>query len=401
MASEEKGLEELAQELISNDEYPLPEKRDKYPLPEKKQITYKDVDITITFDKDSKTGEGDEEHIMFTDSDSEFTEMVYDDKNEILRVPIVLAKEMVYHYDGYDAFRPKEELEEVAKFLRGVPVTRGHPEAKMVTDREEVLGWATGAEFEDDELRAILEITDKELINDIRSKKLQGVSPGHFSKLDRTSSGEYNGEHYDLTQRDIFVDHIAIVERGKCNTEDGCGILGMMSTKLNEIKTKEGDEVKIMKGILSKLDTAIDLAAKLDDETLKSKLEEIKKAIEEEDKKMANDDKAKEEDSDPKIEIDEAAIKKVEEERDTLRVELDAIVEEEKTKLVDELESLQDVKTKEVLAEMSLDSLKSDLELVRALRDRKFSTDGHGDSGDGQETIKSAYKNIGMKGGNR
>ena len=401
MASEEKGLEELAQELISNDEYPLPEKRDKYPLPEKKQITYKDVDITITFNKDSKTGEGDEEHIMFTDSDSEFTEMVYDDKNEILRVPIVLAKEMVYHYDGYDAFRPKEELEEVAKFLRGVPVTRGHPEAKMVTDREEVLGWATGAEFEDDELRAILEITDKELINDIRSKKLQGVSPGHFSKLDRTSSGEYNGEHYDLTQRDIFVDHIAIVERGKCNTEDGCGILGMMSTKLNEIKTKEGDEVKIMKGILSKLDTAIDLAAKLDDETLKSKLEEIKKAIEEEDKKMANDDKAKEEDSDPKIEIDEAAIKKVEEERDTLRVELDAIVEEEKTKLVDELESLQDVKTKEVLAEMSLDSLKSDLELVRALRDRKFSTDGHGDSGDGQETIKSAYKNIGMKGGNR
>ena len=393
-----ENLDELRKEL---DEYPLPDaKKSDYPAPEsRKKVSYKDVDVTITFNKDSKTGEGDEERIIFTDSGLELTEMVYDDKNEKLRIPIVLAKEMVYHYDGYDAFRPKEELEQVARFLKGVPVTRGHPEAKMVTDREEVLGWTTEGEFEDDELRAVLEITDKELINDIRSKRLQGVSPGHFSKLDRTSSGEYNGEHYDLTQRDIFVDHIAIVERGKCNTEDGCGILGMMSTELDGVKTKEGDEGKIMKGILSKLDTAINLAAKLDDETLKSKLEEIKKAIEEEDKKMASGDEAEEKESAHKIEIDEAAIKKVEEERDALKVELDTIVEEEKMTLVDELESLQDVKPKEALAEMSLDSLKSDLELVRALRESKFSTDGHGGSDDSQGAIKSAYKNVGIKGG--
>lgn len=403
-----ENLDELRNEL---DEYPLPEdSKSSYPKPgERSKISYKDVDVTITFNKESKTGEEDEARVLFADSGFDFSEMIYDDKSEKLRIPIVLAKEMVYHYDSYDAFRPKDELEAVAAYLKGVPVTRGHPEAKMVTDREEVLGWAVEAEFEDDELRAVLEVTDKELINDIRTKKLQGVSPGHFSRLDKTSSGDYDGEHYDLTQRDIFVDHIAIVERGRCSTDDGCGI--MVSTKLDEVKTKEGNEEKAMKGILSKLNVAIGLAEKLDDESLKTKLEEIKKAIEEEDEKMASGDSAEgqhshgslDESSDQKHALiaDEAAIKKVETERDALKVELDAIIEAEKVKLVDELGSIQDIKPKEALEQMSLDSLKSDLELVTALRESKFSTDGQGGASDGKEAIKSAYKSVGVKGGKR
>jgi len=405
---DEGDLDELREEL---DEYPLPaDKESDYPKPEdRKSVSYKNVDVTVEFNKESKTAEGDEERILFTDGGFDFGGMIWNDKTEKLRIPIVLAKEMVYHYDSYDAFRPKEELKAVAGFLKGVPVTRGHPEAKMVTDREEVLGWAIEGEFEDDELRAVLEIADKDLINDIRSKKLQGVSPGHFSRLDRTTSGEYDGEHYDLTQRAIFVDHIAIVERGRCNMEDGCGI--MMNTKLDVTKTKEGDEGKAMKGIVSKLKEAIDLAAKLEDEQLKTKLEEILKAIEEEEKAASGDgasagglshpDEKSDQNQSVVDGIDETAMKQLKEERDTLKVELDTIVKDEKVKLVDELSTLQDVKTGEELKNMSLDSLKSDLKLVKALRESKFSTDGHGDSGDSQAKIKSAYKSVGTKGGKK
>jgi len=449
----EEDLDELREEL---DEYPLPEdKKSDYPKPEdKKSVSYKNVDITIKFGKESKTVEGDEERVLFVDGGVDFDEMLYDDKTEKLRIPIVLAKEMIYHYDTYDAFRPKEELKQVAGFLKGVPVTRGHPEAKMVTDREEVLGWAIEAEFEDDELRAVLEIADKDLINDIRTKKLQGVSPGHFSKLDRTSSGEYDGGHYDLTQRDIFVDHIAIVERGRCNIEDGCGI--MMDTKLDETKTKEGDEEvmeekavaskvnvaivaaesiekkaeeekavlkeieeieDVPSAVISKVKKAIVIAEKIGEEAkdkLKGKLETIKEAVGEGEEKMANGDEAGGEGQKHPLGeksphnhsittdgIDETAMKQLKEERDALKVELDAIVEEEKEKLVDELVTLQDVKPKEELKDMSLDGLKSDLKLVKELRESKFSTDGHGDSGDSKEAIKSAYKSVGTKGGRK
>lgn len=438
--SDAENLDELRNEL---DEYPLPEdSKSSYPKPgERSKISYKDVDVTITFNKESKTGEEDEARVLFADSGFDFSEMIYDDKSGKLRIPIVLAKEMVYHYDSYDAFRPKDELEAVAAYLKGVPVTRGHPEAKMVTDREEVLGWAVEAEFEDDELRAVLEVTDKELINDIRTKKLQGVSPGHFSRLDKTSSGDYDGEHYDLTQRDIFVDHIAIVERGRCSTDDGCGI--MVSTKLDEVKTKEGDETGIMesKVVESKVDAAIAVVEKIEkkaeeeerllkeivetedvpsaviakvkkviglagtigkeaESMLKPKLEDVKSGVAEP-KSEASGGSVNAHTHPSSIKVDEAAIKKVETERDALKVELDAIIEAEKVKLVDELGSIQDIKPKEALEQMSLDSLKSDLELVTALRESKFSTDGQGGASDGKEAIKNAYKDVGVKGGKR
>lgn len=395
-------LDELKNEL-EGDEYPLPEKRDGYPLPEAgKKVTYKDVDITITFKKESKkdsiTDERIEGRTLFTDAGFGLSELVFDDDQNVLRVPIILAKEMVYNYDDYDAFRPKEELEAVAAYLKGVPVTRGHPAGKIVTDRSEVLGWAIDAEFEDDELRVVLEISDKDLIEDIRSGKLKGVSPGHFSRLDKSASGEFDGTHYDVTQRDIFIDHIAVVEEGRCSTEDGCGIGLNMEHRVDSTENKQEEDEKgimVSKSILAKLDAALKLAEKLEDKALKEKLEELKKALIEEE----TEDKAKEGDAKEEAktkELDEA-MKKVTDERDELKVHLDEIVSEEKAKLVDELKSIQDVKTEDQLKEMSLDGLKSDLELVKALRDSKITFGDKDEGADG--TIKNAYQGVGRKGG--
>ena len=430
----DENLDELAQEL-KNDEYPLPEEK------ERKEITYKDVDVTIKFKKETKEDAETDERVLFSDTGFGLSEMVYDESKGVLRVPIVLAKEMVYHYDDYDAFRPRDELKAIVSYLKGVPVTRGHPEAKIVTDRTEVEGWAIDAEFEDDELRVVLEIAEKSLIEDIQSGKLKGVSPGHFSRLDKAASGEYEGAHYDVTQRDLFIDHIAIVEEGRCSVADGCGIVvdEEVREKKDQKKKVEGDEGEIMepkvvekkvnaaiavaetiekkaeeeKVILeevlkieevpapavAKVKKAIVIAGKIEDEVkteLKKDLEEAKEAVT---GTKEPEDKKKDEVADEKEKLLDAAMKKIEAERDGLKTELDEIVKEEKTKLIDELKTSQDVKTEDQLKEMSLDGLKSDLELVKALRGNKFTVDDDGAPGAGSGAIRKAYSEVGKRGG--
>ena len=436
-------MDELLLELGNEAEYPLPEEKGEG---EREQITYKDVDVTITLKKGSeKDAETDEEKrkTMFTDSGFELGEMEYDEAREILRVPIILAKEMVYHYDGYDAFRPREELEAIEPYIKGIPVTRGHPEAKLVTDRTEVLGWATEGEYEEDELRVILEIADKALIADIQSGKLRDVSPGHFSRLDEAATGEFEGVHYDATQRDIFIDHIAIVPAGRCSTADGCGIVVDAKEEVKSKKKKEGDEnmevskavvekveliAKIAESIVKKADAgkavleevkglkevpapviakvekAIKIVESIEGEAKKEgeKLEEISEALESKEETGYPKPGEKKGEGDAEMEkktkmLDEK-VKLVEKERDALKLELDAIIEVEKTKLVDELSTLQDVKTEDQLKEMSLDSLKSDLELVKAIRGSKIAFDDKGRDSGG---IAEAYKGIGKKGGKK
>ncbi|AJP62052.1 prohead protease [ANMV-1 virus] len=432
---EDRDLDALALEL-RNDEYPLPEDKEN-----KKQISYKNVDVTITFKKEEKKdAKTDEKRILFTDSGFELGALLFDEARGILRVPIVLAKEMVYDYDDYAAFRPSAELEAIAPYLKGVPVTRSHPEGTIVTDRKEVLGWAVDAEFEDDELRAVLEIVDKDLIADIQEGKLKGVSPGHFSRIDKTASGDYEGTHFDVTQRDIFIDHIAIVEEGRCSVADGCGIV--RHSELKDNKKMEGDEEEIMepKVVEKKVEAAIVVAenieekaeeeekvlkeiVELKEEVPSAVLTKVKKAIgiaekigeEAKEKLVENLEKVKEAVTGPKEEkneegekeeekgdagaeaVTDAVVKKLKEERDDLKVALDEIVEVEKEKLVDELSTLQDVKTERELKKMSLDALKGDLELVKALRGSKFTVDDD-DGGEDSGAISKAYKGVG-KGG--
>lgn len=438
---EVKDLEALALEL-RNDDDPKPEEKEDYPLPEKKPVSYKNVDVTISFRKEErKDVKGDEKRILFTDKGVELDNSLFDEKRGVLRIPIVLAKEMIYHYDDYDAFRPKEELEALVPFVKGVPVSRGHPPEKIVTDRDEVMGWAVEAEFEEDELRAVLEISDKSLIADIEDGKLRGVSPGHFSRLDKSASGEYEGAHFDVTQRDIFIDHIAIVEEGRCSVADGCGIVIDAEVGDTESKKKKGDEEEIMepKAVANKVEAAIKVA-----ETIETKAEEEKKVLEEivdlvevpkaaiakvkrvigiaekireeaKEKLVGSLEKVKEAVTGTKEEekggyplpekkeegtdaITAEVVKRLEDERDELKASLDEIVSVEKEMLVDELSSLQDVKTEDDLKGMSLDALKSDLELVKALRGSKFTVDDDGDTGDGSGAITKAYKGVGRGG---
>ena len=141
----------------------------------------------------------------------------------ILSVPVVIAREMILDYDGLKVLKPFDELEAASKFADGIPVTREHPDAGIVTDRAEVLGFLRNPIAENDELKGILEISNTDLIADIKDGKIKEVSGRFFCNLDHTP-GTFNNGMYDAVQRAIFMNHVAIVDAGRCSIKDGCGL---------------------------------------------------------------------------------------------------------------------------------------------------------------------------------
>ncbi|MEA1957595.1 MAG: DUF2213 domain-containing protein [Euryarchaeota archaeon] len=388
------------------------------------------------------------------DASVEIDEMDYDEKAQTLRVPVVISKEMVYEYDDYKAFRPRAELEAAAPYVKGRPVTRGHPKAGIVTDRSAVLGYAIDSEFSEDEIRTILEITNKSLIEDIRSGKLHDVSPGHFVDLDRSSSGEFEGEHYDLTQRNLYIDHIAIVPKGRCSMEDGCGLIldeekeekeekkekddkggeGMPGIKeaVNAVEAvqkitvevekeaesgKSGlEEVKKLKDIPDSVVTGINKGIKILSEitsnakkseekldSVKEKLEEVEKEPKKEDLgKGSSYPKAPEKDSEEKRETkevaeDSVAMKELKDKVAGITAEIDKMKAGEKQVIVDEMVSLQEVRKEEDLKTMSLDELAKELEMIKAVKEKSGIAFDSAPSGKG-DAIKEAYRKVGRNG---
>ena len=212
------------------------------------------------------------------------------EKDGILSVPATVAKHLIQDYDGLKVLKPAAELEAAAAFADGIPITRTHPDAGIVTDRAEVLGFFNNPLFENDELNGILNIADKDLAADVKSKKLTGLSIGFFCNLDKTE-GTVGDAKYDAVQKDIFLNHVAIVDEGRCSIEDGCGFHtdskpSEDSTELNRV-TAERDALKAdLEAIIKTEKDALitELTAMQDAKTAedlsKLKLDELKKELE-------------------------------------------------------------------------------------------------------------------------
>lgn len=288
------------------------------------------------------------------------------EKDGILSVPAVIAKHMIQDYDGLKVLKPAEELEAAAKFADGIPITRGHPDAGIVTDRGEVLGFLNDPIFENDELSGILDIADKDLAADVKDGKLTGLSIGFFCNLDK-SGGTVGDTAYDATQKDIFLNHVAAVDTGRCSIKDGCGF--------------KMDEIDSPPDLIGKLDTAIGMATnEWGDNKLKDLLVEIKEMITTE----TTGDSGK------------AAVTKalvaVTADRDSLKESLETIIKTEKDALIAELTAMQDAKTKEDLAKLSLDALKKEIDMVKELQTDRLSFKG---TQPGKSAVDEAYAKVG------
>ncbi|KAB3541835.1 MAG: DUF2213 domain-containing protein [ANME-2 cluster archaeon] len=286
----------------------------------------------------------------------------------ILSVPAVVAKHMIQDYDGLKVLKPAEELEAAAQFADGIPITRGHPDAGIVTDRAEVLGFMKNPLFEDSELKATLEIADKDLAADVKDGKLTGLSIGFFCNLDR-SEGTVGDEKYNAVQKDIFMNHVAVVDQGRCSIEDGCGF-----------KT---DAIDSPPDLIGKLDTAIGMATnEWGDNKLKDLLVEIKEMI------TAAGTTG---DSDVVAGLT-AKLDAMTADRDSLKDSIETIIKTEKDALIAQITAMQDAKTKEDLEKLHLDELKKELAMVKELQTDRLSFKG---AQSGKSAVDDAYAKVG------
>ena len=123
-------------------------------------------------------------------------------------------------------FRPPEEVSKVSylESFSGKPITFLHP--KQMVDsgnvRNVLIGTANGKAFVEDSddaavglmVRAPLIVYDKQHVAKILKKEFTEISVGYNIRLDETP-GVWNGQPYDAIQRDLEVNHISIVPKGR------------------------------------------------------------------------------------------------------------------------------------------------------------------------------------------
>ena len=371
----EKEIDEFVKQLLGDDET-----TSEYPLPQDKPIRYEDVDVVI-LPKGYKGYPTPDSKQQFTDS-METMKIDLDSVEEtdgVLTVPVIVANaKHIYNYDGLKVRKPLDELTAMSLFADNRPITREHPTAGIVTDRREIMGFFKSPSVESDVLKGILEITDKDLIADVKAEKFTDVSPGFFCDINRDETGDIDGEHYDAVQEHILLDHVAIVEEGRCSIEDGCGIGLDAKTPMPQT-------------FIDKIKSAIESAKTMKDKKLESLLKSILKDV-----TVRNDGKES-------PGLDAADITKIKNafealtgERDSLRTELDSIIKAEKDNLIDSLTSVQDAKTESDLKELSLDALKKELAMVKDLQVKRLSGQDSREKGSGRKQIDEAYSKIGV-----
>ena len=339
-----------------------------YPLPEGKPVKFTAVDVVV-LPKGYKS-----EYQKPEDSKPRFTDSIpsmkldvdsAEEADGVLSVPVTVANSKhIYEYDGLKVCKPFDELEAAALFADGIPVTREHPPAGIVTDRGQVLGFFKSPAAKDDLLKGVLAIMDKDLIADVKEKKLTEVSAGFFCDLDESMSGDLDGKHYDATQRKIFLNHIAIVENGRCSIDDGCGI-GLDAKKY-----------PVPSELVDKIKAAIARAKAMKDKTLYNLLKELLKGVSVK-KDEGEDDKkgALNADALNLVKVKDA-FSKLMAERDSLKGALEDIEKEKREALIAEHLSFQDSIPKEDLEKRPTADLIAAVDLLRKDNANRLSIPG-------------------------
>lgn len=155
----------------------------------------------------------------------------------------------------YYGYRPAEELgsPETIKSVIGIPIQLNHhadtPDAPAMATRVGSTG--DHAEFDGTYLSNSLHIQNEDACKRIRDGSMRELSLAYYYDPDFSSSGEYGGQHYDFTMRNIRGQHLALVEEGRagrtCLVEDNALHLGenAMDEKANATGEVEKTELKV------------------------------------------------------------------------------------------------------------------------------------------------------------
>jgi uncharacterized protein len=147
------------------------------------------------------------------------------------RIPAALTRVGVLAYRREDGtiqreLRPPEEVfsAESLASLRDAPVTVGH--AAVVTAanwKQHSVGYARDGRQDGDKVAGELVVQDASVLPRIDTGELGDLSMGYSVREDRTP-GEWNGQPYDLVQRDIRYNHVALLPPGQGRAGRECAL---------------------------------------------------------------------------------------------------------------------------------------------------------------------------------
>ena len=181
-------------------------------------------------------------------------------------------------------YRPAEEVfkEDSYKTLIGKPVTLLHPDPETTgsnlvnsgTYRRVTIGSVSDVWVDGQYIKAKLHINDAQGLIAIRNG-VREVSCGYTADLD-VQPGEFQGERYDAIQRNIKLNHVALVPRGRAGPEvrllkvDTKEDNGMAKMKIGdeefEVDQKVSDAFKKMSADMEKMKSDMDKAKPDSDE---------------------------------------------------------------------------------------------------------------------------------------
>lgn len=137
------------------------------------------------------------------------------------------------------------------------PVTDNHPSelVTQINSKEYMKGFtATNAHVENDTLKVDMTITDADLIKEI-SKGKQELSIGFETEV-VPQKGEYKGVGYDSVQKNIQINHVAVVERGRAG--HSVRLIGDSAEMVNEKGVpKKGQQMDVTKVRLGDADITV------------------------------------------------------------------------------------------------------------------------------------------------
>lgn len=240
----------------------------------------------------------------------------------------------------YEAKLPEEILSDsTIESANGKPITDDHPANGTLVDSHNVneLGkgfTATNAHQDGDRIKVDMIVTDSDLIQKVKDGK-QELSIGFATKLDG-QSGTYNGMRYDTAQRNIVINHVAIVQRGRAG--HGISIVGDSAEQIPFEDQRKDDSMEYTK---VRLDGA-DITVAMDD------AEKVTKANNELAEKRAKGTDLDKENASLKSENEKlkAELKKAKGDADSAKKEADTAkakadsADDENSKLKERLDSL-------------------------------------------------------------
>lgn len=194
-----------------------------------------------------------------------------------LTVKVPITRPGVFPYQRQDgtvqmeAKLPDEIFSDrTIRSARSKPVTDDHPNEQVTIDNYHTYAKGmshTDAHVEDLKLCVSLTITDKDLIQKVYDGKRE-ISIGFMSDV-VAESGTYNGQQYEFVQRNLEINHIAIVDQGRAGPE----VAIRSDSDAWQIDETEGGNRNMAKYVIDSKEYEVDSAVKSFLEAQQAKLE--------------------------------------------------------------------------------------------------------------------------------